>query len=675
MVESQEISNPLCRDFLPELIRVVAQGGDDAGVTWNVVESLELLLDAGGFKDAFALATGVVEMLGDDRRNRLFKAYAELARMVEGYPFRECLDTIEALAIEIEHGSFSQNDRCWSAILLARALSVGVYTRTLPESDLLRARRLLSLEFAKGGEGSSPLAHLKVGIELARSYIHCHAPELPAARELLQRLLVISSAPGTAPELVFDVNRLLHHVSGEEGCTSETLRLLAAPLGGVARGLSEMSIARREVRLSENGTRALEKALALFEESSYRSGEFEVLVCLASAAVECEHHAKAYRLFTRADRVAGDGGFLYGRGIALLGIFHSAVASGEFENAEIAAEKLRLFSASPIFISAFGLNSVAAHQVLGKFDVARKLAVQCEKLFVSQGAHPMAAQAAFMLGACHAEGGKWKLARGAWKRALICDELRRAYVSASDRRAALAQAIAMVEFTDRGELGEATLREIDRLRELSERALSPFGASSEAAQALGKTLHIHAQLAILAKQPLNALKHLNRARECFANLGSEREVAMTDGLTGLALLEASKQSGSQLLDEAMAALQRALDYFVRMAQPRLTWKLRYYLTVACVLRSQQAGDPSHRENYRRMAMAYLDEATIESNLFGGERGMARASSGEGDFSPGLKPEVLQPLRKVLGGANGRRKARESGDEGAKSTVRYGRYLH
>lgn len=675
MVESVEIPTPLCRDFVPELIRVVARGGEDAGVTWNVVESLELLLDAGAFKDALALATSVVEMLGDDRRNRLFKAYAELCGIVQGAPLRAKLENIEALAIEIEHGGFSANDRCWGAIVHARAIEVGVYTRALPEAELFKARTLLSQEFSKGAAATSPITHVKVGLELARSYLHCPTPELSAAREILEGLASLSDGAGVTPEVSFDVARALYQVAGEESCSADVLRARALPLGGVARGLAEMTIVRRESTLTESGAVSLEKALALFEESSYRSGEFEALVALGSASAECEHHAKAYRLFSRADKVAHEGGFLYGRGVALLGLFHSAVASSEIENAQIGAEKLRLLCSSDIFLAAFGLNTVAAHQLLGKIDTAKKLATRCEKLFASQGAHAMTAQAAFMLGASHADTGNWKLARGAWKRALVCDELRRAYISACDRRAALAQAIAMVDFTEHGDLREATLTEVERLLSQSEKALAPFGQSTQALQALGKTLHIHAQLSILAKKPLSALKHLNRARDAFGALGLEKEVALTDGLTGLALLEASKQNGSQLLDEAMSALQRSLDHFVRAGQPRITWKLRYYLAVALLLRSQQAAEPLHRENYRQMAVASLEEATIESSLFEVESGMPRISSGEGDFSPGLKPEVLEPLKKVLGLPVKRRKGKRSESGKAKASQRYGRYLH
>jgi hypothetical protein len=675
MVESVEAPSPLCRDFVPELIRVVASGGDEGGVTWNVVESLELLLDAGAFKDAGILAESVVEMLGNDKRNRLFKAYGDLCSIVQGAPLREKLRDIEAIASEIEHGGFSANDRCWSAIVHARAIEIGVYSRALPESELFKARTILSQEFAKGGASSSATTHIKVGLELARSYLHCPTPELAAAREILERLASLSRSADVVPEVSFDIARLLYQVAGEESLSAEQLRAQALPLGGVARGLAEMTIVRKESRLTEGGAAALEKALALFEESSYRSGEFEALVALASASAECGHHAKAYRLFMRADTVAHEGGFLYGRGIALLGLFHSAVASSERENAMIGAEKLRLLCACETFLAAFGLNTVAAHQVVGKGDAAKKLAIRCEKLFASQGAHAMTAQAAFMLGASHADSGNWKLARGAWKRALVCDELRRAYISSCDRRAALAQAIAMVDFTEHGELREVTIVEVARLLNLSEKVLAPFGQSTQALHALGKTLHIHAQLSILAKQPLIALKHLNRARDVFSSLGLEKEVALTDGLTGLALLEASKQNGAQLLDEAMSALQRSLDFFVRAAQPRLTWKLRYYMAVALLLRSQQSGEPLHRENFRQMAVGLLEEASDESSLLEVESGLPRSSSGEGDFSPGLKPEVLEPLKKLLGMSVKRTKSKRSEGEAPAPLRQYGRFLH
>jgi hypothetical protein len=76
-----------------------------------------------------------------------------------------------------------------------------------------------------------------------------------------------------------------------------------------------------------------------------------------------------------------------------------------------------------------------------------------------------------------------------------------------------------------------------------------------------------------------------------------------------------------------------------------------------------------------MAAGFLEEASIESSLFQIEAGIPRASSGEGDFSPGLKPDVLEPLKKVLGLPVKRRKSKPSSEEKPKSVKRYGGYLH
>ena len=291
MVESTEAASPLSREFLPELLRVVAQGGDEQGVTWNVVESLELLIDAGAVRDAHALATSVVKMLGDDRRDRLFRGYIGLCEIVQGAPIREKLDALEALFVEIEHGGFSSNDRAWIAIVLARAIQVGVYSRALPESELFRARTLLSNECTRAASHATTTQRAKIALELAKSYLQCPTPEITAARHILTSISAGFGGDALSDEVLFDVNRLLYQVGGDEGAvdepTSEALRALAYPLGGVARGLAELAIARRCPDLKEDQINALTKALALFEESSYRAGQFETLVALAGAAAEC----------------------------------------------------------------------------------------------------------------------------------------------------------------------------------------------------------------------------------------------------------------------------------------------------------------------------------------------------------------------------------------------------
>jgi len=679
MVETSETSIPLCRDFIPELLRVVAEGADDTGAAWNAVESLELLIDAGAFREAETLAGNVIQMLGGDRRNRLFRAYQEFARLVQGGSMSESLNRIEASFAEIESGGFSAADQSWSAIILSRAIQVGVYSRAIGEGEVFRAREILSRRFAiECGEDAQSM-RVKVGLELAKTYIHAPAPEIPAARGLLRSLVAECGAVGVKPEVSFDVQRALFNVSIEETKDGKAdialLRSAARPLGGVARGLAELAIGRYGGGSKAERAESLEKALALFEESAYRSGEFEAAIALARGAAEQDHHAKAYRLFARADSIAADGGFIFGRGVALLGLFHSALASNELGLANAGAETLRELSKLDLFVSAFGLNTIAVYQLTGKMQDAIALAGRCEKMFASRGLASLAGQAAFMFGASHAECGNWKVAQSAWKRALVCDELTRNIFGACDRRAALAQALAMANFTQRGRLEDSTRKTIGRLLEKSDKALEPYGESTRALEARGRTLQVHAQLAILGQTPLDALRQLSKARECFTELGCEREVAITDGLTGLALLEASKHNGSKLQEEAMMSLQRALEFFTRSSEHRITWKVRYYLAVAAMLRSQQVSDRSHREGFRQMAAGLLEEATLESERCQGEVGMPRASSGEGDFAPGLNPEVLEALKGTLGLITRRKeKGAESPEDPSKSN-RFRGYLH
>jgi hypothetical protein len=186
---------------------------------------------------------------------------------------------------------------------------------------------------------------------------------------------------------------------------------------------------------------------------------------------------------------------------------------------------------------------------------------------------------------------------------------------------------------------------------------------------------VHAQLDILAKRSVEALKSLSKAREIFAQLGLEKEVALSDALNGLALLEASKDRGGDIVEEAVAALQRSLDYFAAMGSTRLLWKLHYYLTVAGVMRSQLASDAMVRERWRQMSIGWLKSAERDVQLLTLEGGMPRAGSGEGDFSPGLKPEVLEPLKQVLGLVPQKRQSKTKIEATGTTSKRFGRYLH
>ena len=108
MIESQESPSAISRDFIPELLRVVSQNDDSGNVTWNVLDSLEVLLDAGNTCGALHLAENVVEMLGDEPRNRLFKGYIALCNLMIDGDIDRGLATIEEIYIEIQHGGVAK---------------------------------------------------------------------------------------------------------------------------------------------------------------------------------------------------------------------------------------------------------------------------------------------------------------------------------------------------------------------------------------------------------------------------------------------------------------------------------------------------------------------------------------------------------------------------------------
>ena len=674
MLESNDNALPLTRESIPELLRVVSNEAELGGATLNALQSLELLLDAGAVKEALSLARGVVAMLEGDRRDRLFQGYAALCEILVEGTLQRNLERLEQISIEISVGNFSTVDKCWTAILLSRGIQYGVTARALPHSELFRGRAILATEFSKAlASGESRLA-AQLGLELARSYLAGDPPELTAAQQVAETVLEAGGVDRVTRETLLDARRVQYQGSPSGTVTPSSLRMAARSLGGIARGLVELTIARASSRGSAVEERALNKALPLFETHGYRSGAFEVLVALANRANEAGHNAKALRLFSQASEIATEGGFLHGRGVALLGIFQNTFAMGDTARATSLATELMALCESELFFTAFGLNVVGCLQLIGRHQEAIKLSSRCEKFFVSRGVHSLAAQSAFMLGATNAELGKWRAARDSWRRALLCDELSRSFISACDKRNSLAQALAMLDLSEHGHIRGSTERELLKLLERSERALAPYGNAMEGRHALGRTLHIYAQIAILSRRPIESLKLVSRAREVFSSLGLSRECALTDALNGLALIEASKTGGGTLLEEGIGALQRAREFFAEVEDRRVLWKVNYYLSAAAIMRAQGVSDVAQRQAWLQMAAGFVGEALEDSAKLEKEIGMPRLSSGEGDFSPGLTPDVLESIARTLG-ITEREPTSPRKERSRVRHHRYGKYLH
>jgi tetratricopeptide (TPR) repeat protein len=515
-----------------------------------------------------------------------------------------------------------------------------------------RARAVLAEEFERAvTEGLWELACI-AGLELAKTHMYASEPDLLSARAVLASLLDPSRNPDVRPEIGFDIRRFLYHVQPAQGplvtVTAHELREEGASLGAINGALAELSIARRAGGDLASHETGLNSAQDIFSAHCYWAGAFEVAYKRATAALELQHYAKAERFYSAGAEYSDIGGLLHGTLMSVIGSFQCATAVGSDKDARNYAEILVRLCKSELGTGVAGLSVVAALQMLGDYERAAGLARKCGRFFRTRGLSHFESQAAFVEGACLAGTNDWLAARKAWERALKIDEMRGALFASCDRKAAVAQAIAMHEFSTTGKVSEHAISKVEALLGDSESELSGFPPTAEVIKSRGKLLQTHAQLCVMAQRPLDALRYLSRARDLYVTLGSSRDTALIDALSGLALLETAKTRSPHLFDEAAQALQRALDYFNDVQHLQIRWKLKYYLSIAAYLSSQVKSAEHEKEQWRGVAASWLQEAMKDSSLVTSGEASFHGSCVESDFSPGLKPEVMEPLKKALG---------------------------
>lgn len=639
----------LSRDLLPNLVAAVTEQGGDWGGSWNVVDALELLMDAGQYRTAHALADRVRQLVEGDGRDRLFQAYRVLCEvMIEGV-FAGNLEKLDGLHLEISTGNHSVSDKIRAGLVYARALLLGASTTSLRESHLLKARAVLNEGVSLAmDEGDAQLACL-VGFELAKSYVHCSPHEIVVLSALTSHLRDVAADERVYPELRFDIQRLAYHLlphaEGEDEAQTSAadLRRMALPLGAVSRGLAELSISRRSDILSAHRATAREKALTLFEEYRYVSGIFEILHTEGVEYFGNKAYDKALRFFVEAGRLADVTGCKYGVVLGSLGALQASLALGSPDVATH-VDHMQQLMRSEIAMGTTALGTIAALQVAGRLNDAIKLAVRSEKFFHERGLEALESQAGFMLGSAHALSGQWKKAQTVWRRGISLDLRREAHLAVADKRAALAQAIAMQEFSSSSTISDASMAKIQKLLADAERAAASCGDTVEGVRARAKVLQTHAQLCMIAHVPVDAVKYLSKARDLYATRGLNRDVALADALVGLAMLEVAKLNGGVLYEESTVALQRALEYFSTTQHAHIRWKLKYYLAIAAFMSSRTKSRFEQREHWVRAASMWLRGAKDDAST----ANAADAGVGfEGDFSPGLDVRALESLSAAI----------------------------
>ncbi len=650
-VESSDPPEQLSRDRLPELVKTLEKDGHNPGVTWNAVDALELLVEAGHFRAARALAEGVADLVDGSPRQRLFRGYIALcAMMEEGMVFRS-VQVLEGIHAEIVSGGHSVADRARAALLVARALFVGVSLGVLPEVDLLRARAVLGAEL-EGGEGEEASRHrAQVGIELAKTYLYAPQPEPLQARLLLERLNREALSGGSwTPAARLDLARLQYHLEdglarhARRSISVDELRSLAKDVGPLEGALVELSLVRTG-GADEHSLKLLRESVALFQEFRFNSGVVEGLLILADEEMAQGATGRALALFNRVSEAAREAGNLQALLLSVFGVFHCSLASGDTERALRARKVLEEALRSEVGIGAVGFSSVQAAQLCGDYKSALRSAGRCERFFRQRGLQAGRAQALHLLGACHASTGAWGMASKAWSEAVSVEDLRRATVSASDKRAALAQALAMAEHGVRGFLSDAGRLKAEGLLDQAERDLGPFEGVTLALRAKARALSVRSQLCVMSENAVAAVSCLNKAREIYEKLGAVRDVALTDALSGLALLEAAKGRGGELYEESHTLLHQALSFFDSAQHNVIRWKLKYYLAMAAYLSSQAHGGGRGGSAWRETSATWLRGAMNDvEQLSSGDLGGTESC----DFSPGLTPQVLEPLKQALG---------------------------
>jgi hypothetical protein len=168
-----------------------------------------------------------------------------------------------------------------------------------------------------------------------------------------------------------------------------------------------------------------------------------------------------------------------------------------------------------------------------------------------------------------------------------------------------------------------------------------------------RVAQVRAQAMFLRGDSVGGVKALSTARERFASVGFDREVAIIDGCLGVALLDVSKTQGVSVLDEALGALQRSQDFFdLHRVDLSILWKVKYYLALTASERSRREAELAKRIMWHEAALSWLEGAfEHRAALMAASKGAASAEGGvpvwDCEFAPELSSRDLDALARSL----------------------------
>jgi tetratricopeptide (TPR) repeat protein len=681
----------LVRENLRELLEGVRNPESGLSRTWNVVEAIELLVDAGQFKVARQLADYICGLLGDDERQRLFVAYKALCSIAIDGELQSNLSAIDTISHQITLLGHSHADRLRIALVRARALGIGVAMRALPESEILTARSLLEAQYRTALEAGKPQLALLAGLELIRTYVYAHNPELLAARGLLSQLVSLvnpeqqlggqvggdsgGNCQGVTDDMRCDLARFRYHIecsiseAGGNEFIERRLRADVAGLGEVSRALAELTIARLA---PDNRNRAtLEHAYAVFEHHGHIAAAAEAALALAGASLSIEHHARAQRFFTSSQALAEQGGSLYVLVSTLLGLFQTHVVTGDFVSAKALLRRLSTILSSDLALTAFGLPVVSALQVAGSFKAGERLARKCLTAARSSGVVSLEHEAYARLAGCLAGAGNWRSAASYYRTGALSAVRTRNFSVAAELFISTIQSELLLLATSKSGSEKADPKALaerqdncSTLVRVLDDVLGKVCVPHEVLSLRARAEQLRAELLALSGDSVGCVKRLGEARRLYASGEQFRNVALVDACSGVALLEVAKKQGAGLWDEVFSSMQRALDYFEKENDITISWKIKYYLALSASLRSKGESEMPKQVMWAEVAHTWLEGAVRDHAVLAGVQTGSEQPVWSNEFAPMLLPEALVALKRSL-----RKVVSEEQDVPAKRTGR------
>lgn len=646
---------------LPELITELEVGNfgraeeaakcrDFQSVDADQVSRVVRLLIEGGY---YEVAVQVGQKIAKQNKNKLTattgKVFATFASFFTTGSFDDAVAGLE-LILDTKECRNHETLRGRTLDLLGRTVALGVSFRLVPDEMILRARHLI-------GEATKIFARNNLHIEHARALqalaqMHCSGayPDLISSTAVLRAAYDVSDRCGNiqiksevarrTAELECLENDAVDLAAVRTKFASPSLKCSESALDGAAYVVSLARVLRNKgIRASDE----LDTASKVFEARGYWSGLYEVTSSLATTSLEQGHYARALRKFRELLELASRMGFTQGMAVAQLGLFQVHVALGEADQAKTVAQSLLKLSKSPAIAGSLGLSMAAAFQLLGDLGKALEVSRGTSRLFGQKRLFEMQSQALFVEGSCLAGLNRWNEALRVWRRAAKIDEEIGNFTGQADKLIACAQAEVMHDLVENNKVSEISLARAMRVLKSVSKSLVVKGVSDGRLRA--KIHQTEAQLCVVTRDMMRALKSYSAARDELVRIGAMRDVAFVDAQVGLALLDLGRAQYPHMLDEALDSFRRSLEYCNAEQVLTLRWKVQYYLAFGCFLVSSTKGSEAEAGKWQEAAREWLKAARLDVHALQ-EHGSARPPI-DGDFSPSLSFDVLDTLHKEL----------------------------